>query len=212
MTTDLGVRRATAADVGELAGVLARAFHDDPVIMWMIPDDDRRHRVGTLAYRTFLQRIYLPHNEVYTDARRRGAALWAPPGRWQIPVGTQLRMGPRLLRIFGPRRMPLLVRGLNLIEHAHPDAVPHWHLGILGTDPASQGHGVGSAVMAPILARCDAAGIPAYLESSKHANITFYRRHGFEVTDTISLPEGPDVWGMWREPQGGDEGADHGRD
>jgi GNAT superfamily N-acetyltransferase len=198
---DFGVRKAIAADVDRLAGVLARAFYDDPVIMWMIPDDGRRRRVGDAAYRIFLERIYMPNDEVYTDDQRRGAALWSPPGRWRIPVRAQLRMGPRLLRLFGARRMPLLLRGLNKIEREHPDEVPHWHLGILGTDPDAQGKGVGSAVMAPILARCDAEGVPAYLESSKHANIAFYRRHGFEVTDTISLPEGPDVWGMWREPR-----------
>jgi ribosomal protein S18 acetylase RimI-like enzyme len=209
MSADLGVRRATSADLHELAGVLARAFFDDPVIMWMLPGEGRRRRMSELAYRTFLKRIYLPNNEVYTDSERRGAALWSPPGRWRIPLRAQLRMSPQLVRIFGTR-LPKIVRGLNQIEHVHPDAVPHWHLGILGTDPASQGHGVGSAVMAPILARCDAEGVPAYLESSKHANIAFYRRHGFEVTDTVALPDGPDLWGMWREPRVGDEGTNDG--
>jgi GNAT superfamily N-acetyltransferase len=212
MSADLGVRRATAADVKQLGCVLARSFFDDPVIMWMIPDEARRGRVSALAYRTFLQRIYLPNHEVYTDHQRRGAALWSPPGRWRIPIGAQLRMSPRLVWIFGARRLPEIVRGLDLIEHEHPDTALHWHLGILGTDPAAQGQGVGSAVMAPILARCDTEGVPAYLESSKHANIAFYRRHGFEVTDKISLPDGPDLWGMWREPRVGDEGADDARD
>ncbi len=211
MSADLGVRRATAADVDQLGRVLARSFFDDPVITWMLPDESRRRRVSELAYRTFLKRIYLPNNEVYTDARRQGAALWSPPGRWRIPLGAQLRMSPRLVWIFGARRLPEIVRGLNLIEHEHPDTVPHWHLGILGTDPVAQGHGVGSAVMAPILARCDTEGVPAYLESSKHANIAFYRRHGFEVTDKISLPDGPDLWGMWREPRAPDGGEDDGR-
>jgi GNAT superfamily N-acetyltransferase len=183
-----------------LSEVLARAFFDDPVIEWMLPDEDRRRRVGPLAYRTFLDHLYLPKDEVYTDAEARGAALWSPPGKWRVPLGTQLRTAPRMLRLFGTR-LPTMMRGLNAIEHAHPDAVPHWYLGILGTDPAAQGHGIGSAVMAPVLERCDREGVPAYLESSKDANIPFYRRHGFEVTETISMPGGPDVWGMWREPR-----------
>jgi hypothetical protein len=58
--------------------------------------------------------------------------------------------------------------------------------------------------MEPVLARCDAEGLPAYLESSKHANIAFYGRHGFEVTDEVTLPDGPTVWCMWREPRGND--------
>jgi GNAT superfamily N-acetyltransferase len=182
--------------------MLLRSFFDDPVISWMMPNDARRTRVGELAYGTFLRRIYLPHNEVYTDDQLRGAALWAPPGRWKVPVKRQVRMAPALLRVFGARRLPLLMRGLSVIDHHHPDEVPHWHLGILGTDPPAQGKGVGSAVMAPVLDRCDREGLPAYLESSKHANIAFYRRHGFEVTEEILLPEGPTIWGMWREPRG----------
>jgi ribosomal protein S18 acetylase RimI-like enzyme len=78
--------------------------------------------------------------------------------------------------------------------------VPHWYLAVLGTDPSAQGAGIGSALIGPTLGRCDAEGIPAYLESSKEANISFYQRHGFRVTQEIDLPQGPKLWAMLREP------------
>ena len=54
----------------------------------------------------------------------------------------------------------------------------------------------------PVLARCDADGIPAYLESTKPRNIAFYERHGFAVTGTIApAPDGPPMWCMWRDPK-----------
>ena len=59
---------------------------------------------------------------------------------------------------------------------------------MLGTDPIHQGKGIGSALLAPVLDRCDRDGIGAYLESSKQSNIAFYRRHRFEVTGEIVLP------------------------
>mgnify|MGYP000553009847 CR=1 FL=1 len=62
---------------------------------------------------------------------------------------------------------------------------------VLGTDPAHQGRGVGSALMEPVLRECDEAGLHAYLESSKASNVPFYRRHGFEVTGSLDLPGGP---------------------
>ena len=72
---------------------------------------------------------------------------------------------------------------------------------MLGTEPASQGQGLGSAVLGPVLEQCDADGVGAYLESSKERNIDFYARHGFRVTDELRLLRGPRMWGMWRDPR-----------
>ena len=42
---------------------------------------------------------------------------------------------------------------------------------------------------------------PAYLESSKEANVGFYRHHGFEVTGEVDVPDSSlRLWLMWREP------------
>jgi GNAT superfamily N-acetyltransferase len=95
-----------------------------------------------------------------------------------------------------PRALALL----SQVEKVHPKE-PHWYLAVLGTAPEHQGKGVGSALMKPILDRCDGEGVPAYLESSKESNIPFYKRHGFEVTGEIQAKNGPKVWPMWRDPQ-----------
>jgi ribosomal protein S18 acetylase RimI-like enzyme len=97
--------------------------------------------------------------------------------------------------------MPLLARGFGGMEMLHPKRPPHWYLAVLGTDPAAQGQGLGSAALAPVLERCDADGVGAYLESSKESNIAFYARHGFRVTREIRLPRGPKLWAMWRDPR-----------
>jgi ribosomal protein S18 acetylase RimI-like enzyme len=98
-------------------------------------------------------------------------------------------------------RLPLVARGLLEVQRNHPADPPHWYLAVLGTDPSAQGRGLGSATLAPVLERCDADGVGAYLESSKERNIDFYARHGFRVTAELRLPRGPSVWPMWREPQ-----------
>jgi GNAT superfamily N-acetyltransferase len=83
------------------------------------------------------------------------------------------------------------------IERAHPRE-PHWYLAVLGTDPRRQHRGVGSALLAPILARCDADRVPAYLESSKRTNVPFYERHGFRVVGELAIQGGPVIWRMLR--------------
>jgi len=195
------VRKATTADLEAMAQTLQRAFFDDPVLSWMLPDEDRRRRKGELGWRSWLQVLYLPKGEVYTNDERTGAALWSPPGTWKLPPYLQFRMMPKMVRIFGVRRLPLLIKGLSLIDSKHPDHEPHYTLGVLGTDPDHQGKGIASALIQPVLNACDSERIGAYLESSKPANVPYYRRFGFEVTEEFSLPEGPPIWGMWREPQ-----------
>jgi ribosomal protein S18 acetylase RimI-like enzyme len=193
-------RRATAADVPDLAAMLARAFIDDPIPEWSCPPDSLRQSVLERFFTTRARQL-LAHEEVWVGARQSSAALWAPPERWkQTPLEdaqlSRALLHPRLLV-----RAPLIVVGLLGLERKHPVAPPHWYLAFLGTDPSAQGQGLGSAVLQPVLEQCDSDGVAAYLESTKERNIDFYARHGFRVTQELRLPRGPRVWPMWREPR-----------
>ena len=192
------VRAAEPRERDELAAMLARSFHDDPVMSWFFPEEHRR--MGQ-ARRFFAMRLrqLLPHGETYTVEGTAGAALWALPDRWRLGTWEEIRMGLALLPALG-RRVGLAVRGVELIEHAHPRE-PHYYLAVLGTGPEAQGLGIGSALLQPVLEMCDRDEVPAYLESSKERNIDFYARHGFRVTGDLRLPEGPPVWSMWRDPR-----------
>lgn len=192
-------RKATAADVDAVATTLARAFEADPFMEFVFPERRRLERL-TRFFTTEITSVYLRHDEAWTTDDRLGAALWAPPDKWRRSTREILRSVPKTLRILGTRVGPAL-RALGTIEHAHPPG-PHYYLAGLGTDPDHQGTGVGSAVLTPVLDRCDREGLGAYLESSKEKNVPFYNRHGFEVTRELRLPGGgPSVWLMWREPR-----------
>lgn len=79
----------------------------------------------------------------------------------------------------------------------HPDE-PHWYLPLIGVDPAQQGRGYGSALLAHALRLCDEDGTPAYLESSNPRNIPLYQRNGFEVLGTIEAGNFPPITPMLR--------------
>jgi GNAT superfamily N-acetyltransferase len=191
---------ATASQRDGIASALADAFFDDPVMSFILQDVASRTRRLDRLFATLLRGHYLPLGTVWTTPAMEGAALWAPPGRGIIPTSRVLRNGLSMLQALGSRAYVAL-RALTHVEQLHPKE-PHWYLGVLGTRTAQQGKGIGSALLQPALERCDADAIPAYLESSKHSNIAFYRRHGFEVTGEIQLPlGGPTVWPMWREPR-----------
>jgi GNAT superfamily N-acetyltransferase len=192
------VFRATAADVPLLAAALARAFDDDPVMIWMFPEPASRTERMAGLFELLLRTHHLERGEVWAAEGHAGAAGWCVPDQWRIPFGRQLRNLPPILRLVGLDLFTRL-RGLVEAERHHP-TVPHWYLGVLGVEPNMQGKGLGSELLQPVLERCDAEGMGAYLESSKQSNIPFYARHGFEVTEPIPLGTGPTIWGMWRNP------------
>ncbi|MFI4984950.1 MAG: GNAT family N-acetyltransferase [Solirubrobacterales bacterium] len=195
------MRRATPADVPALAGVLARAFMDDPVARWACAPDRVRPAMLERFHATRMRHL-LAHEEVWTTAELDCAAVWAPPQRWKTTARQDAALAACLLHPRLIPRLPLVVSGFLGIERRHPrDRPPHWYLAVLGTDPSAQGQGLGSAVLQPVLEQCDADGLGAYLESSKASNIDFYARHGFRVTGELRLPRGPNMWPMWREPR-----------
>lgn len=89
---------------------------------------------------------------------------------------------------------------LEQMDEHHP-AEPHWFLPLIGVDPRRQGGGIGGALMAHALERCDADGLPAYLESSNPSNVPFYERHGFEVVGLIQKGSSPPIRPMYRKPR-----------
>jgi ribosomal protein S18 acetylase RimI-like enzyme len=191
-------RRATPEDVPALARMLTRAFLDDPVATWSCPPERLRPKVLERFQATRLRQL-LEHSEVWTTPELSSVALWAPPKLWKTTPRQDAALARAMLRPRLLMRAPVIVAGLVGIERRHPHTPPHWYLAVLGTDPAAQGQGLGSAVLAPVLRECDADGVGAYLESSKERNVAFYARHGFRVTEELQLPRGPKMWAMWRD-------------
>ncbi|WP_179957023.1 GNAT family N-acetyltransferase [Amycolatopsis anabasis] len=197
------IRPATRADIPELARVLALAFHDDPFMRWILPGDELvRRRLPTL-FGVLIRHQHFRHGacEVAVEGRRIvGGTLWDPPGSWRQPLWRTLLAAPGLIRAFG-RRTAAAAEVAAALEKAHPYE-PHWFLAVVGTDPDLRGKGIGGDLLRSRLDRCDAAAMPAYLESSKESNIGYYEKFGFAVTREITVPGGgPTAWAMWREPR-----------
>lgn len=196
-------RPARKADLRELSRTLSRAFYDDPVTSWMLPDDKTRPAQLVRLFATMTRHHHLTGGgvEVAEDGPGIGAAaLWDPPNRWQHSRWEELAMMPHFIRVFGLRSAR--ARAVQeLMKRMHPEE-PHWYLAVIGSDPTVRGRGFGQALMRSRLDRCDAEYCPAYLESSKPENVPYYERFGFTVTREITLPDGgPPLWAMWRTPR-----------
>jgi len=190
-------RPATAADVDPSSQTLARAFADDPLMCFLLKDEASRPAKMPRLFK-LLFKLGLPYGCCDVTGGYEAIALWRPPGDWEIPWWQYIVNGAEFLGIFGFAGARNVTWVMDIIEKQHPHE-PHYYLQAIGTDPAKQGKGYGGVVIRRQLAAADAAGMPAYLESSKEVNIPIYQSFGFEVTGEIQLPDGPKLWPMWRK-------------
>ncbi|MFF2550338.1 GNAT family N-acetyltransferase [Nocardia sp. NPDC058058] len=200
---EITVRQAQRSDIPALARVLGIAFADDPIFSWLIPDAASRTRRAAIMFAALARYDRIDHGgvEVAIDdaGTMIGAAIWEPPGYSE--GRNSLRALPGFLRAFRTR-LGVAGRMAEKMAAVHPHDPPHWYLAAIGTLPTGRGMGYGKALLASRLDRCDAEGLPAYLESSKASNVPYYERFGFDATGEIDATEGgPLLWPMWREPR-----------
>ena len=181
------VRQATREDLPRLAATLAEAFTGDPVWTWMVPSRPGKRRIFAA-----LLRHAIPKGHVYTVDEGQAVAMWAPPGQWKLPASAMARAAAPMALATGWRLPRLLGRNTE-IERLH-EKVPaqHWYLEFI----ASTERGLGSVLMehgVDVVTR----GLPIYLESSNPRNLSFYKRHGFEVTGEPPMRCGPPQWTLF---------------
>ena len=190
------VRKSAPADLATMGSVLAAAFHDDPVVSWMVPDEQRRRADLPTLMRLFAARVQ-PHGENHVNETGTGAAVWAPPGA-TFTREDDAWFESELVALAGDaigRTGELMA----VMDEHHPHD-PHHYLNLLGVVPDQQGSGVGSALLRAVLDRADRDGQPAYLEATTLQNRGLYERHGFEVTRVLRCADSPPLWAMWRDP------------
>ena len=190
-------KTATTDDAPLVSRTLARAFDDDPMMRGFFPDDASREAGLGRYFTTIFTRQYVHH--AVCERTEAATAFWVPPEA-QANAVPDAETVQQLQEILGDRA-PLF---RDTIETAakHTPQEPHWYLAVIGVDPAAQGQGQGAALLRSGLAKADAAGLPAYLESSKPSNLPLYEHFGFTVREELRLPgDGPTLWAMRREPR-----------
>jgi ribosomal protein S18 acetylase RimI-like enzyme len=205
MTTTSEITGLRNEQRSQVAETLGRAFFDDPLFEYLLPDEARR-----LAPLTWFMgaasRYGQVYGEVYTTDHSDCGAIWLPPGKTTMTPFGMARAGMLLAPLrLGFGGFGRFMGAMNHAEELHKRDMPqdHWYLMILGVDPTRQGQGVGGQLIAPVLERADADRLPCYLETSKERNLPFYQKHGFEVVVDEHLPKGgPRFWTMKREPRG----------
>jgi GNAT superfamily N-acetyltransferase len=200
---DLALIEETHTDAAALAPpeeghalrTLALAFENDPPCRWLFPEgqDYRRH------FPTFARAFggaAIARGTALATPDISGVALWLAPGE-----GPDEDALAALIEVaVPPRRRTDVFAVFDEMGRRHPHE-SHWYLPLIGVAPAHQGQGRGSQLLRPILARCDADGVHAYLEATTAQSVPLYVRHGFVVLDEIRIGGCPPIVPMLRRPR-----------
>ena len=196
----VSIRKASAEDAAASSATLGEAFQQDPINTWWIPDAAERARVLPTFFRFAIERLWLRFDEVHVADDAAGAAAWVPPGGWRLTEEEEAHLAPFFVDVVAPEYLQRAGLLIGRIEEQHPDEPEHWYLPCIGVHPDRQGQGIGTALLRHMTERLDRKGAPAYLEASSERNHALYERHGFDVTGELTLPDGPTMWLMWRDP------------
>lgn len=171
--------------IATAAHVVARAFQDNPFAQYIEPDPPlRAFMLGALfgTLMPFFRSAGLVH---VMPGEIRAVAVWRPP--LDGPATPLESLGPtpplddgQLARFLQGQAELDAVAATTFTERA-------WYLDFLAVDPAHQGGGLATALVAAVHAEADAAAVPCFLETFDGANVSFYERRGYEVAASVMV-------------------------
>ena len=190
MVMTIGV--ASSAEASALVDVITLAFASDPMARWSMPGPATYLAVMPQVVKAFGGRAFIEGTADYAEGYA-GGALWLAPGAQPDDEA----LGAIMQAHVPADRLPDMMTVFERMAEYHPHE-PHWYLPLIGVDPARQGQGVGSALLAHAAARLDRDHLPAYLESSNPRNIPLYERYGFRIIGEIQVGSSPVLTPMLR--------------
>jgi GNAT superfamily N-acetyltransferase len=214
VTLQVAITRMSAAELAEAGRVLGAAFVSSPLERAVRGTIDDRQRRGLVRAYTATCRLPGHVSVASSDDRIVGAIRWVESPRCQLRWSRKLAMAPTAISSFG-RNLPKAMRWVGEWSMRDPSE-PHVHLGPIGVEPALQGHGIGSQMLAVYCEQLDLDGDAGYLETDKPENVRLYERFEFEVRSEAYVLGVPNSF-MWRKPTGrsavasGPQSIDYGR-
>jgi len=193
MSTPVEITTAGPDRIGALADTLSRAFIDDPMLRWPLPDTPD---IGDRLRQTFAS-IYLDiadQGVIWEAGDAAGFAVWIPPGAADDMFASDEAVRGMLAPLTDDGGVKYEALWTWIEERVPRDV---WYLDALGVDPSRQGEGIGGTLIRHGLEMARADDASAFLETAVERNVGYYERFGFRVVDQGSpAPGGPHLWFM----------------
>lgn len=186
------LKTSDRSEASNVLSCLTLGFSADPFMRWLYPKpgDFLNHFPRVMDF--FGGRAF-DHGTAFRNDDFSASSLWLPPS--VHPDEEQLISC--FEQTVAPEKHDALFETFGQMDKYHPDE-DCWHLAFIAVDPLRQGKGLGSALLKACLRRCDEDGRPAYLESTNPANLSLYKRYGFEEMGLIKADQAPPLFPMFR--------------
>lgn len=174
---------------------LALAFHNDPAMVHMLPDEASRgarlrRLIGWMVDQQLRIGLVLGTPDV------TGVTLWRPPG--SVHFHEPLWHPDTLLHIAIFRHyLPRALRTDDGITSHLPKGERWMYLKMAGVHPDHQGKGLGGRMIRAGLAEAARLGVPSVLETATPSNVGLYQRLGYHIACEWDVAKGgPHFWTM----------------
>jgi len=192
------ITTASHSDIDESVACVATAFAQDPITGFLL-QTGQGYRERVTQFFSLLMRARIALKMPVFVARGAqgidGATMGYSTVRSEWPVGLTEEWVRFENSIPGVTdRMAIYDEVANKFK---PSA-PHYYLGVIGTDPSSQGSGIGTQLLKAFceVSASDPLSSGVYLETAQASNLRFYERAGFAETGRGSLGDAT-LWCMF---------------
>ena len=198
-----------AAQAGEVIDVLADAFHDYPVMRFVVgPDDDLDARVRRLITLFVTRRVLRggPMFGVFDADHLVGAAVLTLPGEPELS-GDQAALATELAehawRDLGDAARARYHTYADAVSPFFADVGPHHHLNMIGVRRSHAGRGLARPLLDAVarLAAADAASAGVSLTTERPRNVALYEHFGYRVVAHREVTPGFESWGLLTVPR-----------
>lgn len=183
--------------------MLTRAFQEDPLQCYALPDPEIRASLSPAWWSTFLRLGQMCGDVSITSGPVDGAVISQPPGADVTPEVFARAGFQDLVGQVGMESWTRFGEVTDFLgELAEREAPPdHWFVMAIGVDPERQGQGVGTVLMREVIERSRTAGAACYLSTALERNVRFYEQLGFRLmTDVVEPKSGLRFWTFLRDP------------
>jgi GNAT superfamily N-acetyltransferase len=178
------LRRLEDTDASAASAVLTRAFHDNALFCTVMPDPEERTRM-THAIFTASLRHACRYGEAWAYAAGdaiQGVAYWVIRPEPQLSDLESAELGFSDVAARWGRALEVLGAMERDANAPFADLPTPWrYLAAVGVDPAYQGHGVGTVLVAKVIADARAAGQQCGVVTDGARNVPLYQRCGFAL-------------------------------